>query len=92
MPKHLPDHQTVSQLIADARSAQKVSTRDFADAVGVSHTSVIQWERGIAEPDDARLASWAKDRRAWVQALAVNIMTTRYRALLTALLPTPEVA
>lgn len=80
----LPIAKTVSDVVRVVREAQGMSTREFAEVFGVSHNTVSQWERGIAEPDVNRLADWFNDERQWVHELAVEIFVARYRATLRA--------
>lgn len=74
--------KTVSDVIRAARNAQGLSLREFAEPLGVSHNTVSQWERGVAEPDTARLAAWFNDERAWLRELSTEVFVARYRATL----------
>jgi transcriptional regulator with XRE-family HTH domain len=78
----LPTAKTVADVIKATREAQGMTTREFGDVFNVSHNTVSQWERSIAEPDINRLAEWFHDERQWVHELAVEIFVARYRATL----------
>lgn len=76
--------KTVPEVIRAARDARGLSLREFAEPLGVSHNSVNQWERGVAEPDTTRLAAWFNDEREWLRDLSTEIFVARYRATLLA--------
>lgn len=81
-PSTISTPKTVPEVIRAARDAQGLSLRDFAEPLGVSHNTVSQWERGVAEPDTARVASWFNDPREWLRELSTEIFVARYRATL----------
>jgi transcriptional regulator with XRE-family HTH domain len=74
--------QDTHKAIAEARFGQKLSMRAFAEALSVSQNAVYQWERGIAEPTNERLAEWLKDERAWVLELGKRLFSIKYGAML----------
>lgn len=71
----------VNKAIAEAREAQQMSLRAFAEVLSVSQNAVHQWERGIAEPTNERLAEWLRDERAWVQQLGRRLFSVKYGAM-----------
>ena len=84
MSNNKPD-LTIPELIADARQSQHMALREFGAAFGVSHTSVKQWEDGVASPSEDLLKTMLMDKRDWVSQLAEDIYVARYRATLAAL-------
>ena len=78
----IPNAKTVAEVVRAIRESQRLSLRDFAEQLNVSHNTVSQWERGVAEPDTKRLAEWFNDERDWLRDLSIEIYVARYRATL----------
>lgn len=76
---------TVSELLSKSRQSQRMALREFGSTLGVSHTSVKQWEDGVASPSEDLLKSMLMDKRDWVSQLAEDIYVARYRSTLAAL-------
>lgn len=73
----------INKAILAARDAQRMTMRQFAEALQVSQNAVYQWEHGIAEPTNERLADWLKDQRSWVHQLGVKLFALKYGDMLT---------
>lgn len=68
---------TAKEIISTTREEMGISLRDFAKPLGVSHQSIVQWEEGIATPDEKRLTEWMHSETYWVRELAIKIMAIR---------------
>ncbi len=73
---------TIPATIRTIRDAQGMNTRQFGEALGVSHSAVAQWERGENEPSDERLAVWFWSSDALQVQVATEIYVVRYRRVL----------
>jgi transcriptional regulator with XRE-family HTH domain len=76
--------QTVAEIIKATRSSQTMNTRDFGEALGISHAAISKLENGESEPGKDNLAAWFNDERDWVYTMAKEIFVARYRASLEA--------
>lgn len=77
---YLPITATVPQIIRSCRESQNLSMREFAEMLGnISHNSISQWERGVAEPDRTRVSEWFHSDEDWKYHLALDIFTVWYR-------------
>lgn len=54
------DATTVPELLRATRGAAGYSARGIAPLIGVSHGTVSNWERGVAEPSLSQFLRWAE--------------------------------
>ncbi len=52
--------ETIGSRIKAARKAKKMTQRDLSDAIEVSATSIVYWERGEVEPKNKNLSALAR--------------------------------
>lgn len=61
-----------SQITSEYRKAQKMTLRQFGQALGVSRTAVMEWERGGYLPDEGKLLPLAVRSGGWVREFAFD--------------------
>lgn len=73
---------TVGDAIRVTRANVRMNVRDFGAELGVTHSTISMWERGVMEPDTEKISAWFNDPREWLRDMATEIFVARYRSAL----------
>jgi transcriptional regulator with XRE-family HTH domain len=72
---------TVPAVLQATRAVARLTTREIAPMVGVSHATVAKWERGIGEPSVSQFILWARATNQPAQqlldGLSISVCATR---------------
>lgn len=83
---------TASAVIRETREELKLSLRDFAQELAVSHNAIALWENGQSDIDAERIKGWLTDPRLWVRIMGVKVFTIKFGPSLAASSESPKAA
>lgn len=68
---------SVSQVVIDAMAERGMTLRDFANHLGTSHATVINWRDGFSEPTTDFLTSLMLRYRDWRYDFAMRCLEAK---------------
>lgn len=77
----------ISKIVKETRLSKRLSQRDFAKALDVSHMTVNLWESGAGTPSEETLKQFRSSDIIWKREFGLRLLSAQLHASIDSVLP-----